>query len=394
MFSSLAFDAGAGSGLGKSTSFCSFASLSGGGFDHDSVQSRESSVGVPVTTGPSLVLVQSHKPICRGLYSTKAASGVCFCCKEMETCATTSNEETKACPSKSDTMIPTEPRIYYRLASSRGGYIVHAKPYLNVGGLSAVQVAELLDKTIGSFEDWLVEISVHDAMKETGREPEQLRTAIKAISKVSRAPFLESKPIISELASKFEMELELQETEDLDGTPSAGQHLEVSYSSADLVNRLIVDLEGSNVIPMLNILRNVVHRMDLIPDAFTEFTAEMRQALQDLQAGTSLTISALKRSLGTARGEGSTVWGAIDMLQGLVGTLTRNAFRTDIVSSVLTSIPLKKHMLASKQAFSEVVNRFVGLESANTNMGSTLFGANMLSCQTIKEFKIFHLTLS
>jgi len=78
----------------------------------------------------------------------------------------TSHEKTKACPSKSDNVKPTEPRIYYRLALSRGGRIVHAEPYLNVEGLSAVQVAERLDKTIGSFEDWLVEISVHDAMKE------------------------------------------------------------------------------------------------------------------------------------------------------------------------------------------------------------------------------------
>jgi len=181
---------------------------------------------------------------------------------------------------------------------------------LNVEGLSAVQVTELLDKTIESFEDWLVEISVHDAMKETDREPEQLRTAIKAMAKVSRAPFLEFKPIM-ELASKFELELELKDTEDLDGTPTAGQRLEVSYSSADLINCLIAKLEESNSIPFLNILRDVAHKMDLIPDAFTEFTSEIRQALQDLQTGTSLTISALKRALGTARGEGSTVWGAI-----------------------------------------------------------------------------------
>jgi len=87
----------------------------------------------------------------------------------MGTCATTSHEKTKACPSKSDTVIPMEPRIYYRLASSRGGHIVHSEPYFNVEGLLAVQVAELLDKTIWSFKDWLVEISVHDAMKETGR---------------------------------------------------------------------------------------------------------------------------------------------------------------------------------------------------------------------------------
>ena len=57
LFDSMAFNAGAGSGLGKSTSYRSFGSLGGGGLDHDSVQSRESVVGVPVTTGPSLVLV-------------------------------------------------------------------------------------------------------------------------------------------------------------------------------------------------------------------------------------------------------------------------------------------------------------------------------------------------
>jgi len=48
-------------------------------------------------------------------------------------------------------------------------------------------------------------------MKETDREPEHLRTAIKAMAKVSRAPFLEAKPIM-ELASKFELELELTDT--------------------------------------------------------------------------------------------------------------------------------------------------------------------------------------
>jgi len=117
--------------------------------------------------------------------------------------------------------------------------------------------------------------------------------------------------------------------------------------------------------------------MDLIPDAFTEFTAEIRQALQDLQTGTSLTISSLMRSLGTVRGDGSTVWGAIDMLQGLVGTLMSDAFRANIVLSILTSASLKKHMIASKQAFSEVVNRrIIGLESTNMGIGSTLFGAN------------------
>jgi len=314
MFDSMAFNAGAGSGLGKSTSYCSFSSLGGGGLDHDSVQSRESVVGVPVTTGPSLVLVRSHKLICRGAYSTKATSGICFCCKQMGTCGTTSHEKTKACPSKSDTTIPMEPRIYYHLTSSCGGHIVHAEPHFNVEGLSAVQVAELLDKNIESFEDWLVEISVHDAMKETDREPEQLRTAIKAMAKVSRAPFLEAKPIM-ELASKFELELELKDMEGLDGTPTAGQRLEVSYSSADLINRLIAELEDSDSIPCLNILRDVAHKMDLIPDAFTEFTSEIRQALQDLQTGTSLTISALKRALGSARGEGSTVWGAIDIVR-------------------------------------------------------------------------------
>jgi len=150
----------------------------------------------------------------------------------------------------------------------------------------------------------------------------------------------------------------------------------VSYSSADLINRLIAELEDSESIPFLKILRDMAHKMDLIPDAFTEFTSEICQALQDLQTGTSLTISALKRALGTARGEGSTVWGAIDMLQGLVRTLTIDVFRTDIVSSVLTSIPLKRYMLASKQAFSDVVTRLVGLETTNTNIGSTLFGAN------------------
>jgi len=134
------------SGLGKSTSYRSFGSLGGGGLDHDSVQSCESVVGVSVTTGPSLVLVRSHKHICRGLYSTKATSGICFCCKQMGTCATTSHEKTKACPSKSDTNIPTEPRIYYHLTSSRGGHIVHAKPYLNVEGLSAVQVQNFWTK--------------------------------------------------------------------------------------------------------------------------------------------------------------------------------------------------------------------------------------------------------
>jgi len=64
------------------------------------------------------------------------------------------------------------------------------------------------------------------------------------------------------------------------------------------------------------------------------------------------------------------------MLQGLVGTLTSNVFRTDMVSSVLTSIPLKRYMLASKQAFSEVVTRLVGLETTNTNIGSTMFRAH------------------
>jgi len=137
-----------------------------------------------------------------------------------------------------------------------------------------------------------------------------------------------------ELATTFEMELELHKMEDLDGTPSAGQRLEVIYSSANLINCLIVELERSDTIPLLNILRDVAHKMDLIPDAFTEFTGKIRQALQDLQTGTSLTISALKRPLGTVRGEGSTVWGAIDILQGLVGTLTSDVFRTDIVSSV------------------------------------------------------------
>ena len=48
MFDSMAFNAGAGSGLGKSTSYRSFGSLGGSGLDHDSVQSRESVVGVPV----------------------------------------------------------------------------------------------------------------------------------------------------------------------------------------------------------------------------------------------------------------------------------------------------------------------------------------------------------
>jgi len=52
MFSSLAFDAGAGSGLVTSTLCRSFASLSGGGFDNNSVQSRESLVRVPVTSPP------------------------------------------------------------------------------------------------------------------------------------------------------------------------------------------------------------------------------------------------------------------------------------------------------------------------------------------------------
>jgi len=85
-------------------------------------------------------------------------------------------------------------------------------------------------------------------MKETDREPEQLRTAIKAMAKVSRAPFLESKPIM-ELASKFEMELELKDTEDLDGMPTAGQRLEVIYLSADLINCLIAELEDSESIP-------------------------------------------------------------------------------------------------------------------------------------------------
>ena len=206
--------------------------MSWGGSDHGSVQYRASSVGVPVTIGPSLVLVQSHsKSIYRGLYSTKATtSGVCFCCKEMGTCGVTkSNEKTK--PSKSDTTVPTEPMIYYQLASTRE-YIVHAEPCLNVEELSAVQVAKLLDKSIGSFEDWLVEFSVHhDAMKETGREPDQLMTAITAMSQVSRAPISKSKPIMSSLASKFEMELGLQDKDDLDGMLSAGQRLEVSYSS-------------------------------------------------------------------------------------------------------------------------------------------------------------------
>ena len=50
---SMAFNAGAGSGLGKSTSYRLFGSLGRGGLDQDSVQSRESVVGVPVTTGPS-----------------------------------------------------------------------------------------------------------------------------------------------------------------------------------------------------------------------------------------------------------------------------------------------------------------------------------------------------
>jgi len=86
-----------------------------------------------------------------------------------------------------------------------------------------------------------------------------------------------------ELASKFEMELELKDTDNLDGTPTAGQRLEVSYSSADLINRLIAELEDSESVPFLNIPRNVAHKMDLIPDAFTEFTSEIRQALQDLQ---------------------------------------------------------------------------------------------------------------
>jgi len=64
------------------------------------------------------------------------------------------------------------------------------------------------------------------------------------------------------------------------------------------------------------------------------------------------------------------------MLQGLVGTLMSDVFRTNIVSSVLTSIPLKRYMLALKQAFSDVVTRLVGLETTNTNIGSTLFGAH------------------
>jgi len=37
MFDSMAFNAGAGSGLGESTSYRSFSSLGGVGLDHDSV---------------------------------------------------------------------------------------------------------------------------------------------------------------------------------------------------------------------------------------------------------------------------------------------------------------------------------------------------------------------
>ena len=146
---------------------------------------------------------------------------------------------------------------------------------------------------------------------------------------------------------------------ELEGTsmPSATLQLQASYSALDTVDGLIVATSDDTISAYLTTLRDVAAKIDLIPEVFSEVRKDFQLRLHELQTGTSLSVSALKRMLGSGQGDGSTIWGAIDMLRSSVGWLSGSAYAKQLSQVVLSDPGLKGYMFSTKTVFQK--RRFV-----------------------------------
>ena len=384
-FAGMGFSASAGADspmLGKSN-LDSIDGSEGGLSEPDSVQSL-ASLGAPVNTGPSLVLVTSHHLVCRGIYQASRVAGTCFCCQESskKSCPQSHSAKKHSCLSSTDTDLKlVQPRIYLRVASARSSSVptVHAEPYLEVGNLSMSQVNELLHKQISSFDEWVHEIGVYDAVKSSGDDPLVLRTAVKNLSKVSRLGDQDIKVAVSALATTFDAALDFEPELEDTSMPSATLQLQASYSALDTVDGLIVATSDDTISAYLTTLRDVAAKIDLIPEVFSEVRKDFQLRLHELQTGTSLSVSALKRMLGSGQGDGSTIWGAIDMLRSGVGWLSGSAYAKQLSQVVLSDPGLKGYMLSTKTAFQNVVSRLTKLESNSQAPSVPLFPTGLHS---------------
>ncbi len=111
-FAGMGFSASAGADspmLGKSN-LDSIDGSEGGLSEPDSVQSL-ASLGAPVNTGPSLVLVTSHHFVCSGIYQASRVVGTCFCCLESSTksCSQSHSATKHSCLASTDTDLKLVP---------------------------------------------------------------------------------------------------------------------------------------------------------------------------------------------------------------------------------------------------------------------------------------------
>jgi hypothetical protein len=142
---------------------------------------------------------------------------------------------------------------------------------------------------------------------------------------------------------------------------------------------MIIASPDEDTSSLLTAMRDVAAKIDLIPDIFSEVRKDFQSRLHELQTGTSLSLSALKGTLGSGQGDGSTLWGAIDMLRSTVAFLSGKTYVTQLSQSVLSNPGLKQYMLSTKTAFQNLVSRLSKLESTSQVPIPQLFPAGLPS---------------
>jgi hypothetical protein len=329
------------------------AFLSPGGVPVEEDDSATLSVK-PTQWGPSLVLIRDHTKVCGGQYGVKKNN--CFCCVE--------TDATKGCPGRhivakhrltdSNDWV-TAKRLYLHKGPSSGA--AYAEPFLDVSDWKEEEVASILGRALGSWEEWREEALILQASSASGTNAAVIKTAVKESKKLPR------------------LRLPIEEED----APDAYLYRDFKAGSTSLKKEGA--MEGLLQVKALSEVETfgaeVIGRINLLRDSVLSLRENTSDKLKELQVGFGIRLTGLESQMGISTSsdsvrqlEGSSIWSIVDDLQMQLEDMKRPEFIRNLGVEALKTEAFERHTHMVKTAFKTVMERILPMETRLKEMDS------------------------
>jgi hypothetical protein len=308
----------------------------------------------PTQWGPSLVLIRDHTKICGGQYGVKKNN--CFCCA-------VDAGTSKGCPGRhvvvkhwmtDTTSWVNAKRLYLHKGASSGA--AYAEPFVDVSDWKEEEVASILGRSFGGWDEWREEALVLQASRASTLNAAVIKTAIKKSKKLPRlkVPMEEGDDPDSVLYSEPKEDANLLDTAD-----KLEELLQVKSIA-----------EGETFGP------GIIERINLLRTSLLVLGDSTSDKLKELQVGFGIRVQGLEAQIGISnptgvmrRLEGASIWSMLEDLQLQVEEIRKPDFIRSIGAAVLKTEPFDKHMTTVKEAFKRVMERILPMETRLDEMG-------------------------